>query len=58
MNGSWRKQVVMAIGVGGLWLMGVPGFAAEHGGKEHAGTATKEHGGTVAPQAKEHGGTT
>jgi len=53
MNDSWRKQVVMAIGVGGLWLMGVPGFAAEHGGKEHGGT-TQEHGGQ-AVQAEPSG---
>jgi len=37
--------------VAGL-LLGSPGFAAEHGGKEHGGTATQEHGGT----AQEHGG--
>lgn len=43
---------------GGLLLLNPSGFAAEHGGKEHAGTATKEHGGTAAPQTKEHGGTT
>ena len=52
MSHSGGKQVVMAIGIGGLLLMGVPGFAAEHGGKEHAGTATQEHGGTT----QEHGG--
>ena len=49
---------VMAVGVSGLLLLHPPVFAAEHGGKEHAGTATKEHGGTAAPQTKEHGGTT
>lgn len=58
MNDKWRRVVVMAIGVGGLLFMGVPGFAAEHGGKEHVGSATREGSGTAAPQAKEHGGTT
>jgi hypothetical protein len=33
-------------------LLGGPAFAAEHGGKEHGGTATQEHGGTT----QEHGG--
>jgi hypothetical protein len=50
--------VMIAVGVGGLLLLNPSVFAAEHGGKEHAGTATKEHGGTAAPQTKEHGGTT
>ena len=49
---------VMAVGMSGLLLLSPSVFAAEHGGKEHAGTETKEHGGTAAPQAKEHGGTT
>ena len=44
--------IVMAIGVTGFLLGHPPVFAAEHGGKEHAGTATKEHG--VATH--EHGG--
>ena len=47
--------VVMVVGVSGMLLLPLPIFAAEHGGKEHAGTETKEHGGTAAPQAKEHG---
>ena len=34
------------IGVGGLLSLGWPAYAAEHGGKEHAGT-TQEHGGQV-----------
>jgi len=47
-----------AIGIGGLLSAGWPAYAAEHGGKEHAGT-TQEHGGTTpAPAVKEHGGTT
>ena len=50
--------VVTAVGLSGLLLVSPSVFAAEHGGKEHAGTATKEHGGTAAPQAKEHGGAT
>jgi len=55
---TWRSVVALvAMGAWGV-LSGAPGFAAEHGGKEHGGTATKEHGGTAAPQAKEHGGTT
>ena len=33
-----------AIGIGGLLSAGWPAYAAEHGGKEHAGT-TQEHGG-------------
>ena len=35
MSHSGGKQVVMAIGIGGLLVMGVPGFAAEHGGEGH-----------------------
>ena len=46
---------VMAVGVSGLLLLHPPVFAAEHGGKEHGGTATKEHVGTAS---KEHGGAT
>ncbi len=45
MKMSRRKVIIMAIGVGGWLLAGGPGFAAEHGGKEHGGTATQEHGG-------------
>lgn len=48
--------VVTVISLGGLLFWGVPGFAGEHGGKEHAGeattSATKEHGGDT----QEHGG--
>lgn len=43
----------MAVGMG--LLLVPPSVFAQ---KEHGGTTTKEHGGTAAPQAKEHGGTT
>lgn len=46
--------VAMAIGIG-LLVVHPAVFAAEHGGKEHGGTATQEQGGTAS---KEHGGTT
>jgi len=52
------SRIMMAVGVSGLLLLSPSVFAGEHGGKEHAGGATKEHGGTAAPKAKEHGGTT
>ena len=53
---TWRWAVALvAMGAWGV-LSGAPGFAAEHGGKEHAGTTTREGSGTAAPQAKEHGG--
>ncbi len=53
MRQGGMRGVAAALGVGGL-LLGHPAlFAAEHGGKEHAGTATKERGGTTS---KEHGG--
>ncbi|MBI3011978.1 MAG: hypothetical protein HYY58_05775 [Candidatus Omnitrophica bacterium] len=52
MNHQQRRiALVVAMGVWGL-LPGGPAFAAEHGGKEHGGTATQEHGGTT----QEHGG--
>jgi len=52
----WVGFYVM--GIGGLMTVGWPAYAAEHGGKEHAGT-TQEHGGTTTAPAttKEHGGT-
>jgi len=54
----WRCVVALvAMGAWGV-LSGAPGFAAEHGGKEHGGTAAREGSGTATPQAKEHGGTT
>jgi len=52
MNNQQRGiALVIAIGVWSL-LLGGPAFAAEHGGKEHGGTATQEHGGAT----QEHGG--
>lgn len=45
-------HVVLAVVVM-AWAVSMS-YAAEHGGKEHGGTATKEHGGAAA---KEHGGT-
>ncbi len=54
----WMGGGLFVIGMYGLLSAGWPADAAEHGGQEHAGTATREGSGTVAPQAKEHGGTT
>jgi len=58
MKGKWMVGVV----IGSLAVYPAIGYAAEHGGKEHAGQATsasqehggKEHGGTAATQ--EHAG--
>lgn len=43
-------SLVMVMGMSGALLLSPAIFAAEHGGKEHGGTATQEHGG------HEHGG--
>jgi len=47
--------VALVFGVSGLLMWPLAVFAAEHGGKEHGGTATQEHGGAAS---KEHGDAT
>jgi len=53
---SNQQRGIAFVAAMGMWgiLLGGPAVAAEHGGKEHGGTATQEHGGTT----QEHGGQT